>query len=55
MKKEGKNGEFRLLARHRQSATAVALSEDDMKGFSASKDGIIMNWDVNSRKSEKYR
>lgn len=55
MKQEGKNGEFRLLARHRQSATAVALSEDDMKGFSASKDGVIMQWDVNSGKIEKYK
>lgn len=34
--------------------TAVALSEDDSKGFSASKDGIVLQWDVDSGKSEKY-
>lgn len=40
--------------KHRQSVTAVALSEDDFKGFSASKDGNILHWDVDSGKSEKY-
>lgn len=45
---------FRLLVRHRQSVTAVALSEDDLKGFSASKDGTIVQWDVEKGKSEKY-
>ncbi|PIA41714.1 hypothetical protein AQUCO_02200264v1 [Aquilegia coerulea] len=45
---------FRLLARHRQSVTAVALSDDDLKGFSASKDGTIVQWDVEKGKCEKY-
>lgn len=40
--------------KHRQSVTAVALSEDDLKGFSASKDGTIVQWDVDSGKGEKY-
>ena len=40
--------------KHRQSVTAVALAEDDLKGFSASKDGMIVQWDVDSGKSEKY-
>ncbi|KAF5736587.1 U3 small nucleolar RNA-interacting protein 2-like [Tripterygium wilfordii] len=47
--------EFRVLVKHRQSVTAVALSEDDSKGFSASKDGIIMHWDINSGKHEKFQ
>ncbi|XP_077220802.1 U3 snoRNP-associated protein-like EMB2271 [Tasmannia lanceolata] len=45
---------FRVIERHKQSVTAVALAEDDSKGFSASKDGTILHWDVNSGKSEKY-
>ncbi|KAA8514844.1 hypothetical protein F0562_018023 [Nyssa sinensis] len=45
---------FRVLVKHRQSVTAVALSEDDLKGFSASKDGTIVHWDVDSGKGEKY-
>ncbi|KAG9452814.1 hypothetical protein H6P81_005718 [Aristolochia fimbriata] len=45
---------FRLIRRHRQSVTAVALSEDDAKGFSASKDGTIFHWDLSSGQSEKY-
>ena len=53
--KQGARGEYRLLVKHRQPVTAVALSEDDMKGFSASKDGTIMHWDVNSGKSERYQ
>lgn len=47
--------EFRILVKHRQPVTAVALSEDDLKGFSASKDGTILHWDVESGKSEKYQ
>ncbi|OVA06566.1 WD40 repeat [Macleaya cordata] len=46
--------EFRVLVRHRQSVTAIALSEDDLTGFSASKDGNIIQWDVDSGKSGKY-
>lgn len=45
---------FRVLLKHRQAVTAVALSEDDLKGFSASKDGTIVSWDVQSGKTEKY-
>ncbi|MCD7465179.1 hypothetical protein HAX54_000744 [Datura stramonium] len=45
---------FRLLVKHRQSVTAVTLSEDDLKGFSSSKDGTIVSWDVDSGKTEKY-
>lgn len=45
---------FRVLLKHRQAVTAVALSEDDLKGFSASKDGTIVSWDVQSGKKEKY-
>ncbi|XP_061350508.1 U3 snoRNP-associated protein-like EMB2271 [Gastrolobium bilobum] len=48
-------GEFGVLVKHRHSVTAVALSEDDLKGFSASKDGSIMQWDVNSGKCERYK
>lgn len=40
--------------KHRQSVTAVVLSEDDKKGFSASKGGTIFQWDVEDGKCEKY-
>ncbi|URE44075.1 U3 small nucleolar RNA-interacting protein [Musa troglodytarum] len=46
--------EFRWLVKHRQSVTSVTLAEDDSRGFSASKDGVIMHWDIESGKSEKY-
>lgn len=46
---------FKVLVKHRQSVTAVALSEDDLKGFSASKDGTVLQWDVESGKTEKYQ
>ncbi|XP_058110218.1 U3 snoRNP-associated protein-like EMB2271 [Magnolia sinica] len=46
--------EFHVVAKHRQSVTAVALADDDSKGFSASKDGTILHWDVVSGKGEKY-
>ncbi|KAF3621081.1 U3 snoRNP-associated protein-like YAO [Capsicum annuum] len=46
---------FHLLVKHRQSVTAVTLSEDDLKGFSSSKDGTIVSWDVDSGKTEKYK
>lgn len=55
MQQQGTSGGFQQLVKHRHSVTAVALSEDDMRGFSASKDGTIMHWDVNSGKSEKYQ
>ncbi|KAL2927457.1 hypothetical protein RDABS01_019788 [Bienertia sinuspersici] len=46
--------EPRLLLKHRQSVTAVALSDDDRRGFSASKDGYVAHWDVEAGKAEKY-
>ncbi|GJM95992.1 hypothetical protein PR202_ga12793 [Eleusine coracana subsp. coracana] len=45
---------FKVLVKHRQPVTAVALSKDSGKGFSASKDGVIVHWDVETGKSEKY-
>lgn len=33
----------------------MALSDDDLKGFSSSKDGTILHWDVDSGKGEKYQ
>ncbi|KAK3027540.1 hypothetical protein RJ639_041731 [Escallonia herrerae] len=48
------SGGFRLLVKDRQSVTAVVLSEDDLRGFSASKNGSIVSWDVDSGKTEKY-
>ncbi|XP_008784782.2 U3 snoRNP-associated protein-like YAOH [Phoenix dactylifera] len=46
--------EFRFLVKHRQSVATVALAEDDSRGFSASKDGAILHWDVENGKKEKY-
>ncbi|KAI3702980.1 hypothetical protein L6452_28736 [Arctium lappa] len=40
--------------KHRQSVPTVVLSEDDSKEFSASKDGYIVQWDMNSEKAEAY-
>ncbi|GER26050.1 transducin/WD40 repeat-like superfamily protein [Striga asiatica] len=45
---------FQFLVKHRQPVTSVALSEDDSRGYSASKDGAIVHWDVCSGKTEKY-
>ncbi|XP_051148123.1 U3 snoRNP-associated protein-like EMB2271 [Andrographis paniculata] len=45
---------FRFIVKHRQPVTSLALSEDDSRGFSASKDGNIVHWDVDSGKTEKY-
>ncbi|TVU05040.1 hypothetical protein EJB05_48188 [Eragrostis curvula] len=45
---------FKVLVKHRQPVTAVALSKDSDRGFSASKDGVIVHWDVETGKSEKY-
>ncbi|XP_042040218.1 U3 snoRNP-associated protein-like EMB2271 [Salvia splendens] len=45
---------FRFLVKHRQPVTCVALSEDDSRGFSSSKDGAIVHWDVETGKAEKY-
>ncbi|XP_078428789.1 U3 snoRNP-associated protein-like EMB2271 isoform X2 [Wolffia australiana] len=46
--------EFRLIQRHRESVVAVAITEDDSRGFSVSKGGDIIHWDVESGKREKY-
>lgn len=46
--------EFRVIVKHKMSVTAVALSDDDLRGFSASKDGTVLHWDVESGKHEKY-
>ncbi|MCL7038458.1 hypothetical protein MKW94_029182, partial [Papaver nudicaule] len=45
---------FELLVRHSQTVTALALADDDLTGFSASKDGSIIQWDVESGKVGKY-
>ncbi|KAG8097648.1 hypothetical protein GUJ93_ZPchr0013g35277 [Zizania palustris] len=45
---------FKMLVKHWQPVTAVALSKDSDKGFSSSKDGVIVQWDVETGKSEKY-
>ncbi|KAF3450305.1 hypothetical protein FNV43_RR06385 [Rhamnella rubrinervis] len=55
VQKPGDADEFRVLVKHKQSVTAVVLSDDDLKGFSASKDGTIMHWDVDSGKGENYQ
>ncbi|CAH8332786.1 unnamed protein product [Eruca vesicaria subsp. sativa] len=47
--------EFRIIVKHRKSVVSVALSDDDTRGFSASKDGAIVHWDVSSGESEKYK
>ncbi|KNA10582.1 hypothetical protein SOVF_143020 [Spinacia oleracea] len=54
LQKLGDKEEAEFLLKHRQSVTAVALSDDDRRGFSASKDGCISQWDVEIRKAEKY-
>ncbi|KAI3933805.1 hypothetical protein MKW92_038047 [Papaver armeniacum] len=54
VQKPESHDEFRLIARHGQSVTAIALADDDLTGFSASKDGSIIQWDVESGKSGKY-
>ncbi|KAJ1690479.1 hypothetical protein LUZ63_014634 [Rhynchospora breviuscula] len=46
--------QFQVLIKHLQPVTAVCLSEDESRGFSASKDGLIMHWDVETGKKEKY-
>ncbi|EOY25478.1 WD40 repeat - like 10 [Theobroma cacao] len=55
LKKPETTDGFKVLVKHQQSVTAVALSDDDLKGFSASKDGTILQWDVESGKSAKYQ
>ncbi|XP_076900264.1 U3 snoRNP-associated protein-like EMB2271 [Bidens hawaiensis] len=44
-------GGFQVLVKHRQSVTAAILSEDDSKVFSASKDGSIIQCDVDHGKT----
>eukprot|EP01018_Ginkgo_biloba_P028008 Gb_41592 [translate_table: standard] len=52
--KPSKPVEWRVVRRHRQSVTTIALTEDDSRGFSASKDGTIIHWDVETGACEKY-
>ena len=40
--------------RHRQSITAIYITDDDTLGFSASKDGMICQWNIETGISEKY-
>ena len=40
--------------RHRQSVTAICITDDDTLGFSASKDGMICQWNIETGISEKY-
>ncbi|KAK4768325.1 hypothetical protein SAY87_003466 [Trapa incisa] len=54
VEKPATSEQFNVLVKHKQSVTAVSLSDDDLKGFSASKDGTILQWDVNGGKGEKY-
>ncbi|KAJ4977465.1 hypothetical protein NE237_002571 [Protea cynaroides] len=46
--------QFQVLVRHWQPVTIIALSSNDLRRFSSSKDGTIVHWDVDSGKSEKY-
>jgi ribosomal RNA-processing protein 9 len=39
---------------HKQSVTGVSLSSDDRTAFSVSKDGAIVEWDVETGKRTKY-
>ncbi|XP_062096910.1 U3 snoRNP-associated protein-like EMB2271 [Humulus lupulus] len=55
LQKPEASDQFQVLVKHRQPVTAVVLSDDDLKGFSASKDGTILHWDVESGRGEKYR
>ncbi|KAH0910386.1 hypothetical protein HID58_033707 [Brassica napus] len=46
---------FSVIVKHRHSVVSVALSDDDARGFSASKDGTILHWDVSSGEKEIYK
>lgn len=41
--------------RHRQSVTAICITDDDTLGFSASKDGMIIQWNIETEQSDKYQ
>lgn len=41
--------------RHRQSVTAICVTDDDNLGFSASKDGLIVQWNIETGQSDKYQ
>ena len=41
------------LKGHRHAVTCVCLSRDDSRLYSASKDGVIIVWDVEKRKKVK--
>ncbi|MCL7046761.1 hypothetical protein MKW94_018772 [Papaver nudicaule] len=54
VQKPESDDQFELLVRHSQTVTALALADDDLTGFSASKDGSIIQWDVESGTVGKY-
>ncbi|KAF9601128.1 hypothetical protein IFM89_017033 [Coptis chinensis] len=43
-----------LPVKHSKSVTAVAITNDDKKVISASKDGTIRQWDVNQNRTSQY-
>ncbi|KAF9601146.1 hypothetical protein IFM89_017051 [Coptis chinensis] len=43
-----------LPVKHSKSVTAVAITDDDKKVISASKDGTIRQWDVNQNRTSQY-
>ncbi|XP_024534000.1 U3 snoRNP-associated protein-like EMB2271 [Selaginella moellendorffii] len=43
-----------LIRKHRLSVTALALTEDEKWGFSGSKDGLLLQWDVETGKCFRY-
>lgn len=46
-------GEGKTLRGHRLSVTGVALTADDTTGFSVSKDGAVLRWDIETQKRAK--
>ncbi|KAI3934506.1 hypothetical protein MKW92_028264 [Papaver armeniacum] len=54
VQKPESHDEFRLLTTHSQSVMGIALADDDLTGFSASKDGSIIQCDVESGNTGEY-
>jgi len=50
---QGAYGEGKTLRGHRLSVTGVALTADDATGFSVSKDGAVLRWDIETQKRAK--
>lgn len=40
--------------KHRQAVTAICLTEDDSVGFAGSKDGLLVQWNIETGHSDKY-